>query len=352
LGGVANALKNFKTQNSKKMKTKLMLLSLMLISTLSFSQNTIRVKTGEKIQNIIDDINTPAGSILLLDPGSYEGFTVYKRVSVIGSGFFNGSNTSTITGTVSFSENNNTNSDNSIITGCNVDKITIGRNNISILKCRLYNSFSGLSIGKSNNCIVKQCYIDARLYIESTTVTNFTIANNIILESIIFSFLVPGQTGRIVNNSIGFSLSSCTPISYRDIIASITVSNNIFLSPVTCDNRNADNNFQTSNLGKFNNNIVRKGNYQSTDISNKFITDMTTLFTNTGTSPDSKYILSANSPAKGAGEGGTDCGAFGGTEPYIIGGLPIGPVITDLQVPSTARQNETIQIKLKAKVQN
>jgi hypothetical protein len=337
----------------KKMKTKLMLLSLILISTLSFSQTVIRVKSGEKIQNIIDDINTLAGSILLLDPGSYEGFTVYKRVSIIGSGFFYGSNTSTITGTVSFSENNNYNSDNSIITGCNVSKIKVSRNNIGIIKCRVYDSIWGLSIGKSNNCIVKQCFIDARLSIssENTYATNFTIANNIILGAILFEYLTPTQTGRIYNNTVGLSLSLCDPISYREAIASVTVSNNIFLSPVTCDNRSANNNYQTSNFAKFNNNILRKGNYQSTDVSNKFLMDMTTIFANAGSS-DAQYTLSANSPAKGAGEGGIDCGAFGGAEPYIIGGLPIGPVITDLQVPSTARQNETIQIKLKAKVQN
>lgn len=334
------------------MKTKLLLLSLMFISTLSFSQTIIRVKSGEKIQNIIDDINTPAGSILLLDPGSYEGFTVYKRVSIIGSGFFYGGNTSTITGTVSFSENNNYNSDNSIITGCNVSKINVSRNNIGIIKCRLYDSYSGLSIGKSNNCIVKQCFIDARLSISSlTTITNFTIANNIILGAIVFEYLTPTQTGRIYNNTVGLSLLFCDPIGYREAIASVTISNNVFLSPVTCDNRNANNNYQTSNFAKFNNNILRKGNYQSTDVSNKFLTDMTTIFANVGSS-DAQYTLSANSPAKGAGENGIDCGAFGGSEPYIIGGLPIGPVITDLQVPSTARQNETIQIKLKAKVQN
>ena len=76
------------------------------------------------------------------------------------------------------------------------------------------------------------------------------------------------------------------------------------------------------------------------------------LFVTASTSVDGQYILSVNSPAKGAGEGGTDCGAFGGLEPYLIGGSPIGPIIEDIQVPSTARQNETIQVKLKARVQN
>lgn len=47
---------NVKTQ---KMKTKLMLLSFMLISTLSFPNTIIRVKSGEKIQDIIDSDKNP-----------------------------------------------------------------------------------------------------------------------------------------------------------------------------------------------------------------------------------------------------------------------------------------------------
>lgn len=329
----------------------------MLISTLSFSQTIIRVKSGEKIQNIIDDINTPAGSILLLDPGSYEGFTVYKRVSIIGSGYFNGSNSSIITGAVTFSENNNTNSDNSFVTGCNIERVNINRNNIFIQKCRFYSTSSvsqamSVNIGRVNNCKVSQCFIDVGLYIDDRS-TNFVVQNNIILNFIVFGTFFNQMNGKIINNSVGINGSECTPLSFSQRPATnVTISNNIFISPVTCDNRNANNNYQTSQFAKFNNNILRRGNYQSSEVSNKFLTDMTSLFTSTGSSVDAQYLLSTNSQAKGAGEGGTDCGAFGGTEPYIIGGLAIGPVITDLQVPSTARQNETIQIKLKAKVQN
>jgi hypothetical protein len=71
------------------MKTKLMLLSLMLISTLSFSQTIIRVKSGEKIQNIIDDIKNQSGMILLLVPGNFESFNAYKTVKIIVRGYSN-----------------------------------------------------------------------------------------------------------------------------------------------------------------------------------------------------------------------------------------------------------------------
>jgi hypothetical protein len=332
------------------MKTKLLLLSLMLISTLSFAQTIIRVKSGEKIQNIIDDIKNPSGMILLLDPGSYEGFTAYKTVSIIGSGYSNGSNSTTIQGSVRFSKNNNTNSDNSVIMGCNVDGIQVNQNNILINRCRVNSVFTAISISDVNNCKISQSFIVGSIGIGGSA-SNFTIQNNLVQTAINIPFVGGAATGKIINNTVGFILTICDPLSYGYTINGIAISNNIFISPVTCDNRDARLNYPTSSFAKFNNNILRKGNYQSTDVSNKFLTDMTTIFANAGSS-DTQYLLSTNSPAKGAGEGGTDCGAFGGSEPYIIGGLPIGPVITDLQVPSTARQNETIQIKLKAKVQN
>ena len=338
------------------MKTKFLFLSLLLCSTFSFSQTVIRVKSGEKIQSIIDNISTPAGSTLILDPGNYEGFTVFKRVNIIGSGYFNGTN-ATLINEVTFSANSNTNSDNSSIIGCSVNvRISVERNNIIVQKCQLLsNSAGGLGINMANatNCLVSQCFIDGNVYI-SIGAVNYIFKNNFVLGKIEFqTFNDVTGIGKVTNNSIGMNSTTCKPLDFvNGKVLNVSVSNNILVSPVTCDNRGGTNNFQTSNIGKFNNNIIRLGNYQSTDVSNKFITDMTTLFTNTGTSPDSKYLLSATSPAKGAGEGGTDCGAFGGTEPYIIGGTPLGPIIEDLQVPSTARQNEVIKIKLKAKVQN
>lgn len=72
---------------------------------------------------------------------------------------------------------------------------------------------------------------------------------------------------------------------------------------------------------------------------------------NNATSLEGQYMLSANSPAKGAGEGGVDCGAFGGDEPYIIGGVPSGPIIQELTVPQVT-SGSTINVRVKARVQN
>jgi hypothetical protein len=49
--------------------------------------------------------------------------------------------------------------------------------------------------------------------------------------------------------------------------------------------------------------------------------DMTTVFLLTG-STDGKYQLKSTSPAKGADAEGGDCGMFGGSDPYVLSGVP------------------------------
>ena len=330
----------------------ILLVSLLLSTAFSHAQTVIRIRSGQPIESIIDNVTTVAGTVLLLDPGSYVGFTVRKRVSIIGSGSF-GTNASTINGSVTFSENNNSNSDNSYITGCSVDGIQVNQDNIAIQKCRVNTVFTGINIGNVNNCKVLQCFLIGTIGIDGAA-SNFTIQGNIIQNRIDIPFTTGAASGKIIYNTVG-SNDRCVPMSSRATINGMAISNNIFISPIVCDNRDSRTNYQTNFFAKFNNNVVRLGNYQSADLSNKFLNNENmaqVLFTATATSVDGQYILSANSPAKGAGEGGTDIGAFGGPEPYVIGGAPLGPTITELQVPSTARQNETIQIRLKARVQN
>jgi hypothetical protein len=55
---------------------------------------------------------------------------------------------------------------------------------------------------------------------------------------------------------------------------------------------------------------------------------LNTLFTSSNPSLDSGFRLSATSPAIGAGLGGIDAGAYGGSDPYRISGLAPIPQIT------------------------
>jgi len=72
------------------------------------------------------------------------------------------------------------------------------------------------------------------------------------------------------------------------------------------------------------------------------------LFLGTG-STDGKWQLKAGSPAIGAGVGGIDCGAFGGLGPYILSGLPTGPVIYQLNVSSHSVTGNKLPVTIKVK---
>ncbi|WP_019990589.1 right-handed parallel beta-helix repeat-containing protein [Rudanella lutea] len=335
------------------MKTTLLILGLMLATTFTFAQNVIRVQNGQSLQTIIDDPAFVAGSVLLLDPGSYGSVIVRKRVSIIGSGYFNGTNEAQLDD-VTFASNNLTASDGSLITGCSMRTITISRSNITVQRCRFYpnSSTDDINIGAIDNARLVQCFIDGNVVI-SGDATNFLIKNCIINGAIYTRNSSVRYTGVIAHNTMTYA--ACDVISLGTTNVNVTVANNILITPATCNNANAGQNYRTDMFASFNNNIVRLGNYQSTNPSNVFlnVANMAgTLFTPAGTSLEGQYMLSASSPARGAGEGGTDCGAFGGADPYVLTGSPVGPVIQDLQVPATARQNETIQIRLRAKIQN
>lgn len=91
--------------------------------------------------------------------------------------------------------------------------------------------------------------------------------------------------------------------------------------------------------------------------SNKIITDLTNLYVGWPNNPsglvlDARNQLAPNSPAKGAGEGGTDAGAFSGDDPYVLSGTPEIPSIYHLQVPATVSQGGTLQVQIKAKTNN
>ncbi len=326
----------------------LLSLSLMILCLSVKSQNVIRVTNGQNIQNLID--TNPANTVFLLDPGVYSGFTVQKKISVIGSGYFNGANQSTINSDVVFSSTNVSSSAGSYITGCSISTVTLNADNIMVQKCRMYSTNSGLLISDAiNNCIIQQCYVDRTISINNNPV-NFKIINCLVGYSISFSNQNAQISGLVENNTVGWGLNiTCNPLQFGPVNNSVIIRNNIFVSPNTCISVNTN----TTYFAVFGNNVFRQGNYSTNNSTNIQLTNLETLFTGNGTGGlELSYQLSPTSPARAVGTNGIDCGAFGGTQPYIVSGTPTGPVIYELTAPTTARQNETIQVQIKAKIQN
>jgi len=65
-----------------------------------------------------------------------------------------------------------------------------------------------------------------------------------------------------------------------------------------------------------------------------------------GNSPDGRWQLAEESPALGAGFNETDCGAFGGLNPYILSGIPPIPTITFFSAPGSASGAQGLPIRV------
>jgi hypothetical protein len=67
---------------------------------------------------------------------------------------------------------------------------------------------------------------------------------------------------------------------------------------------------------------------------------------------DTSYRLKNGSLAKGAGLGGVDMGMFGGTKPYVIGGIPPIPRVTSLIVPAVVPDSSGLTFEVEAEARD
>ncbi|MCK5906451.1 MAG: hypothetical protein KAG37_02620, partial [Flavobacteriales bacterium] len=96
--------------------------------------------------------------------------------------------------------------------------------------------------------------------------------------------------------------------------------------------------------------ITDNGNNDSYNISDVG-TGISDYFKSDASSSDGEYMLSDTSPAKNSGEDGVDCGPFGGTNPYVLSGIPKGPHIYDATIGTSANKEDGLDISIKIKTQ-
>ena len=123
-------------------------------------------------------------------------------------------------------------------------------------------------------------------------------------------------------------------------MSNATVQNNFF---------NTDNQF-TATASVVRNNIHTNG-YLPGGNGNINSSPLGLRFIDTG-STDGRWKLKATSPGLGAGFGGVDCGIYGGTEPYVLSGIPPIPSIYLFSAPATGEKNTGLPIQVKVKSNN
>ncbi len=332
--------------------------------------------------------SSAAGSIIYILPGafSYGDLVLTKKLTIYGTGYFLGQNLEpntqantapVIVKSIKF----RTGSDNSFIEGLqltaptesSVQRIEIDTaSNITISRCRITQSdgsYSNYFVFKgANNCIVKECYID--------NTSTYWVGQSLIYGlNATYSF-----TGILFTNNIidwraiggnGFNMNNYGGGSYAGV-ANATFTNNtfyVFLQASTFGNLNYTNNIFVNDIATVFQNSNLPAQLNGTNLNN--ITNIASMFTPVGTnlnnvntdslfvnnlmgyhSKDQSWMLRDTSFANTFGAGGIAVGAFGGSNPYKLSGIPNQPFIYNLTVPSQATAPGTITVHIKGKASN
>lgn len=295
-----------------------------------------------------------AGDTLYLDPGCVLASEqkISKAVTVIGIGYFlkNGMVAATINNSVSIS------AEGAKLNGVSINgTVYIKANNITLERCKTQRVYS--SSGPRYRLTVLQCYInctntDIPIYGEFRSAT---IKNNIIMlnngnDSNGYA-IYNVHDSEISNNYI--AVLNCNS-KLRQVLNNITNSqiyNNI-IKHAKDPNLIFANSGVANNNGFYNNVITAaEGTYSNVqDIVYLGTADMSSVFAK-GIN-DAAYRLKEDSPAKGAGFGGVDCGPYGGATPYVESGLPLYHPYIKKAVVAGKSVNGEVDVELNIKMQN
>jgi hypothetical protein len=324
-------------------------------------QNATETRTFQTLNAAVeaavdgDNIYVPGGSFVV------NALVINKRLNIIGAGHVPDSTRATgstlVHGNIHFAPGSDFSTIQGIFfsnivhlghsTGGNVANILISRCNMEQL---IFGSYSNSGNMGANNIHVKECIIRSVMYCNDSqnhvvdnciigqSVNNinggFTFNNCIFLYNPGSNYNLYAVNAAIFNNSI-FAETRRSGLIWSNSLSPSSFNHCIFAFAATED--------YGTNYGAYFNNCI--GN----------VPDILGLYTNVLVNKfDYTYDfhLAENSVAIGAGINGTDCGIYGGINPYKEGAVPMNPHIQAISIPSTTDGEGKLQISVKVKAQN
>ena len=296
------------------------------------------------------------GDTLYLDPGcTISGTTqnVTKRVTIIGTGYASTAHTTAKLGST-FLKAANAKLEGVYCTAT----VYPAANHVTIERCKIDGNIT--NSGTSQYVTVRQCQVNGYIGGAGTSSSN-TIGWTIegcIIRSNSGNGTIGDLYNPIIRNNYILNTSTSTSTSYspsalRNITGGL-IENNVLLN---AKNTRAQTLWSVSN-STVQNNVMScdETKYASTYPNNVCLdlgyTDAEpVVFTMAGEDMNI-YRLADDSPAKGAGVGGEDCGPFAGAMPFIVYGRPYGiPYFTETQVGTRAVDGK-VSVKQKVTTQN
>ena len=288
--------------------------------------------------------------IKLIGTGHYPDSTIYTDRSIIQGNVILGAGASNalieglyVTGDIHFTPAERT--DHVVIRRCNFNNLAIGnfwgRNDTA----RIYQPYILHNVIRGN--------------IDFPEAYGFIVQGNIIAGAA----RVCIYHGGFMENNIFLSVGNLATLSD---LRNITFKNNIFMNTLSLGYQayasyGYDGTGGTFGCTFLNNIFVGKDStinilpMASVNLNNKFQVNANNLFTSqNGTLFDytANYQITANSPAKNAGNDGTDAGIFGSANPYKEGGVPVNPHISFKNIAPSTLPNGHIQIQIKVSAQD
>lgn len=293
-------------------------------------------------QSALSSASVADGDTLHIEGSStnYAGFTLNKRLVIIGTGYFiSGANSNSGLQANIYSSNFGTagilfdsTSSGSTLIGLDNFQFLVGGNlgsatdNITLTRCNVYNitQYYGYTAGTiMSGWKINKCHLQAGINLSAQVQQNWEVTNNIFISSITMNNT--GNLNNLIRNNV-----------FRggiDLYSAYFTNNTITGTTFTTVNVTIKNNISSgTNLPAGNGNL----NSQP---------DATVFQGLTGNSTDGQWRLKAGSPAIGAGETiasiTPDIGAFGTADPYVLSGIPAIPTIYALTVPASVPSNAT-----------
>ncbi len=185
-----------------------------------------------------------------------------------------------------------------------------------------------------------------------------------------YTYRIETSSGSIVANNILISNNYINQDVYLNNLSNAIISNNViraYVSNVFYSQIKNNILYQshggdvlsvqnTGNYIAYNlvaGSLVSGANYGPGNVGNVNMANVFVGYPTQGSySTDGLWQLKAGSPGIGAGEGGIDCGIFGGPLPYVLSGLPAIPRIYEAIVPTAGSTSSGLPVIIKAKSQN
>ncbi len=300
-----------------------------------------------------------AGDTLILEGSntSYGDLTLTKKLVIFGTGYHLTSNPQTQASLLTAKVDNitfNSGSAASVIMGCTINSITVNANDVIIARNYIQaTSGNTISLNSATNIIIQQNIVWGMITNIAGKTPSVVIRNNL-LSQITFSSTI--TSALIINNTI--VPDNWTGNYYMVSTPGIDVNNSIIM-----------NNIVKTYVGYYGhsghilfdanqNNTISYNISSQTDpangvgSNNQFGVNMTTIFANGSGNIDKNYVVIAGSVAENGGQGGIQCGMFGGDYTYVLSGMPPIPHIYKLDADPAGNNTNPLDVKISVKSQN